>query len=188
MDFQLSREQEAVQKTAQEFAKKEFDKETALEHERNHSFPKQIWKKACELGFIGVHYPSEYGGQDYGVFENTLVIEAFCRQDSGIGIALSLCDFCSEIILRSGNDAQRKKYLTPLAAGGAISSAAFTEPNHGSDITIMDTTAARQGDDYIINGQKIFITNGTISDFVLVLCQTDPGASPPPSRTIHSYC
>ncbi|MBW1857622.1 MAG: acyl-CoA dehydrogenase family protein [Deltaproteobacteria bacterium] len=179
MEFNLNKEQEAIQKAAQEFAKGEFDKEIALEHERNHTFPSEIWKKACELGFMGIHYPEKYGGQEYGVFENILVAEAFCRQDSGIGVALSLADFSSEIILRFGNDQQKEKYLIPLTKGEAISSGGFTEPDHGSDITLMDTTAVKKGDEYIINGVKTFITNGTISDFAIVLCQTDFDAKPP---------
>jgi len=179
MEFTLNKEQESIQKAAQEFAKGEFDKEIALEHERNHTFPSEIWKKACELGFMGIHYPEKYGGQDYGVFENILVAEAFCRQDSGIGVALSLADFSSEIILRFGNDQQKEKYLIPLTKGEAISSGGFTEPDHGSDITLMDTTAVKKGDEYIINGVKTFITNGTISDFAIVLCQTDFDAKPP---------
>ena len=173
MEFKLNKEQEAIQKAAQEFAKGEFDKEIALEHERNHTFPSEIWKKACELGFMGIHYPEKYGGQEYGVFENILVVEEFCRQDSGIGVALSLADFSSEVILRFGNDQQKEKYLIPLTKGEAISSGGFTEPDHGSDITLMDTTAIKKGDEYIINGVKTFITNGTISDFSMVLCQTD---------------
>ncbi len=173
MEFKLDKEQEAIQKAAREFAKGEFDKEIALEHERNHTFPTEIWKKACELGFMGIHYPEKYGGQEYGVFENILVVEEFCRQDSGIGVALSLADFSSEIILRFGNDQQKEKYLIPLTKGEAISSGGFTEPDHGSDITLMDTTAVKKGDEYIINGVKTFITNGTIADFAMVLCQTD---------------
>ena len=173
MEFKFNKEQEAIQKAAQEFAKGEFDKEIALEHERNHTFPSEIWKKACKLGFMGIHYPEKYGGQEYGVFENILVVEEFCRQDSGIGVALSLADFSSEVILRFGNDQQKEKYLIPLTKGEAISSGGFTEPDHGSDITLMDTTAIKKGDEYIINGIKTFITNGTISDFAMVLCQTD---------------
>ncbi|HUV59076.1 MAG TPA: acyl-CoA dehydrogenase family protein [Desulfatiglandales bacterium] len=173
MEFKLNKEQEAIQKAAREFAKGEFDKEIALEHERNHTFPSEIWKKACKLGFMGIHYPEKYGGQEYGVFENILVVEEFCRQDSGIGVALSLADFSSEVILRFGNDQQKEKYLIPLTKGEAISSGGFTEPDHGSDITLMDTTAIKKGDEYIINGIKTFITNGTISDFAMVLCQTD---------------
>ena len=179
MEFKFNKEQEAIQKAAQEFAKGEFDKEIALEHERNHTFPSEIWKKACELGFMGIHYPEKYGGQDYGVFENVLVVVEFCRQDSGIGVALSLADFSSEVILRFGNDQQKEKYLIPLTTGEAISSGGFTEPDHGSDITLMDTTAIKKGDEYIINGVKTFITNGTISDFAMVLCQTDFEVKPP---------
>jgi alkylation response protein AidB-like acyl-CoA dehydrogenase len=179
MEFTFNKEQEAIQKAAREFAKGEFDKEIALEHERNHTFPSEIWKKACELGFVGIHYPENYGGQDYGIFENALVVEEFCRQDSGIGVALSLADFSSEIILRFGTDEQKERYLIPLTKGEWISSGGFTEPDHGSDITLMDTTAIKQGDEYKINGVKTFITNGTIGNFVLVLCQTDFEVTPP---------
>jgi alkylation response protein AidB-like acyl-CoA dehydrogenase len=178
MDFSLDREQAAIQKAAAEFARGEFDKEIALEHERNHRFPTAIWKKACDLGFIGIHFPEEYGGQEFGALENALVVEAFCRQDSGLGIALTLSDFATEIILRCGNEDQKKKYLLPVARGKAISSGGFTEPDHGSDITVMNTTASKEGDTYVINGGKTFITNGTISDYVVLLCQTDDDAQP----------
>jgi alkylation response protein AidB-like acyl-CoA dehydrogenase len=110
--------------------------------------------------------------------ENTLVVEAFCRQDSGLGIALSIADFSTEIILRNGTKEQKEKYLIPITRGEAISSGGFTEPDHGSDITYMNTSAVKEGDDYIINGGKTFISNGTLSDFVIVLCQTDPDAKP----------
>ncbi len=178
MDFTLSKEQDAIKKAAREFAQGEFDKEIALEHEREHKFPEEIWKKACELGFVGIHFPEIYGGQDCGIFENTLVVEELCRQDSGIGVALSLADFSSELILRFGTDEQKKRYLMPVAGGKFKSSGGFTEPDHGSDITLMDTNAVKEGDEYKVNGVKTFITNGTIGDFVMVLCQTDPDVSP----------
>jgi len=178
MDFKLTYEQESIQKAAAEFAAGEFKKEIALEHERNHTFPYDILKKACELGFVGIHYPEECGGQEYGVLENALVVEAFCRQDSGLGIALSDADSSAEMILRFGSKEQKEKYLTPIARGEAISSGAFTEPDHGSDITQMSCTAIKEGNEYIINGSKTFITNGPISKFVIVLCQTDPQAKP----------
>ena len=112
---------------------------------RAHKFPTEIWKKACNLGFIGIHFPEKYGGQEYGILENALVVEEFCRQDSGLGIALTLSDFASEIILRCGTDEQKEKYLLPLTRGEALSSGGFTEPDHGSDITLMNTTAVRSG-------------------------------------------
>jgi alkylation response protein AidB-like acyl-CoA dehydrogenase len=174
----LNKEQEEIVKAAQEFAKGEFDKDVALEHERSHSFPRSIWKKACDLGFLGIHFPEKYGGQDYGIFENTLVVETFCRQDSSLGIAVSLADFASEIILRFGTEEQKEKYLVPVTKGEALSSGGFTEPDHGSDITLMSTTAVKEGDEFVINGAKTFITNGTISNYVLLLCQTDPEAKP----------
>jgi alkylation response protein AidB-like acyl-CoA dehydrogenase len=178
MDFKLSYEQEAIQKAAEEFAKGEFDKEIALEHEKAHTFPYEIWKKACELGFVGIHYPEEYGGQEYGVLENTLVVEAFCRQDSGLGIAISNADSSAEMVLRHGSNEQKEKYLTPVARGEMISSGAFTEPDHGSDITVLSTTAFKDGNEFVINGSKTFITNGPISAFVIVLCQTNPASTP----------
>ena len=178
MDFRLNKEQEGIRAAAREFAQGEFDKEIALEHEKTHTFPKSLWSKACSLGFLGIHFPEQYGGQEYGILENALVVEEFCRQDSSLGIAISLADFASEIILRFGTEDQKKKYLIPIAKGEAISSGGFTEPDHGSDITMMNTSAVKKGDEYIINGVKTFITNGTISNFVLLLCQTNPEAKP----------
>ncbi|MFC1532643.1 acyl-CoA dehydrogenase family protein [Thermodesulfobacteriota bacterium] len=178
MDFELNSEQKAIQSAAREFARGEFEKGVALELEKSHSFPESILKKACDLGFVGIHFPENCGGQGYGILENILLVEEFCRQDSGIGIALSLADFSTEIILRFGSEKQKTKYLLPVSKGEAISSGGFTEPDHGSDITFLNTSAVKDGDEYIINGVKTFITNGTISDFVLLLCQTDPEAVP----------
>jgi alkylation response protein AidB-like acyl-CoA dehydrogenase len=111
--------------------------------------------------------------------ENTLVTEEFCRQDSSLVIAVSLADFASDIILRHGTEEQKLKYLIPITKGEFLSSGGFTEPDHGSDITFMNTTAVKSGDEYVINGVKTFITNGPIAGFVLVLCQTDPECKPP---------
>jgi len=179
MDFELTQEQKDIQKAAREFIQGEYDKEKILEWELTHTFPKEVWKKACKLGFIGIHFPEEYGGQGYGITENILVVEEFCRKDSGVGIAVTLADFSSEVILRFGTQEQKKKYLIPVTRGEFISGGAYTEPDHGSDITSMATTALRQGDSFVINGTKTFITNGMLADFFIVLCQTDPHAKPP---------
>ncbi len=179
MDFELTDEQRDIQRAAREFAQGEFDKEVALALERDHAFPKSIWKEACQLGFIGLHFPEAYGGQGLGILENALVVEEFCRQDSGIGIALSLADFSSEVILHFGNEAQKEKYLPPVARGEAISAGAYTEPDHGSDITRLSTTAVKEGREFVINGTKTFITNGTLANHYVVLCQTNPNADPP---------
>jgi alkylation response protein AidB-like acyl-CoA dehydrogenase len=178
MDFDLNEEQKEIQKAADEFAKGEFDKEVILDLERNHEYPFAILKKACQLGFIGIHYPEAYGGQGYGILENGLIVEAFCRRDSGVGVCLSIANFSSEIILRFGNEVQKKRYLIPLTHGEAVSAGAFTEPDHGSDITELRTTAVKKGAGYVINGVKTFISNGTIANFVIVLCQTDTRIKP----------
>jgi alkylation response protein AidB-like acyl-CoA dehydrogenase len=178
VDFDLTREQKEIQQAAREFAEGEFDKDLAIRLEHEHAFPRSIWKKACQLGFIGIHFPEAYGGQGMGVLENALIAEEFCRRDSGIGTALTLADFASEILLRRGTEAQKKKFLGAIASGKMISAGCFTEPNHGSDITGMETTAIRDGDHWEINGTKTFITNGCIADVFVVLCQTDPEAKP----------
>ena len=103
MDFELSSEQEDVQRAATEFAKGEFDPDLVLDLDESEKFPDSLWKKAAQLGFIGIHYPEEFGGQGLGLFENLLVIEAFCRVDSGVGSALSTVDLGSEILLKFGS-------------------------------------------------------------------------------------
>lgn len=179
MDFELTDEQKDIQRAAREFAQGEFDRDLAIELEMKHEFPWGIFKKAAQLGFMGIHYPEEYGGQGLGIFENGLIVEEFCRRDSGIGAALSLADFGSELILRFGTDEQKKKYLTPITKGEILSSGAITEPDHGSDITRMSTTAIKEAKHYIINGTKNFISNGHVAGFTTVLCQIDPNATPP---------
>jgi alkylation response protein AidB-like acyl-CoA dehydrogenase len=176
MDFELNKEQLDIQKAAREFAKGEFDKDVALELDEKHQYPTEIWKKAGQEGFIGLHFPEEYGGSDYGCLENVLVVEEFCRRDSGIGAALMLADFASECILRWGSEDQKTRFLPPVAEGTMISAGAITEPDHGSDITLMNTTATKDGDSWVINGVKTFITNAGIAGYYVVICQTDTEA------------
>ena len=179
MDFELNREQREIQKAVREFVKGEFKKDVILELLEKHEYPGKIWKKAAELGFIGIHFPEEYSGMSLGVIENILVCEELCRGDSTLGICLSLADFATEIILHHGSEEQKAKWLPMVAEGECLCCGAFTEPDHGSDITSVGTTAVRDGDEWVINGSKIFITNGgPLAGLYNVLCQTDPDASP----------
>jgi len=178
MDFELTKSQKEIQKAARDFAKGEFDRELALELDRTHEFPRKIWEKAADLGFIGIHFPERYSGQGLGVLENIIIADEFCSRDSSIGSAVVLAGFASECVLRFGSDALKDKFLPPVAEGKMLSAGAFTEPDHGSDITVMNTTAEKQGDDWIINGTKTFITNGGLAGFYAVLCQTDPECRP----------
>ncbi|MDY6862039.1 MAG: acyl-CoA dehydrogenase family protein, partial [Thermodesulfobacteriota bacterium] len=178
MDFELTQEQHGIQKAAREFAEGEFDKDLVLELEMKREFPLEIWKKSCKLGFVGMDFPEEYGGQGYGLFESVLVHEEFCRKAATIGMIVSGSPFGSRIILKNGNEEQKKKYLIPITRGEMISAAAFTEPDRGSDLTFVSTTARREGKEYIINGTKTFITMAGNAQFIIVLCQTDPEAKP----------
>ncbi len=179
MEFELNKEQKQIQKAVREFVKGRFDKSEIAEMEVRHEYPERLWKMAAELGLIGIHFPEEFSGQGLGVFENILVAEELCRGDSTVGACLILADFASEIILHFGSEAQKSKWLPEVAEGRVLSCGAFTEPDHGSDITSLDTTAVKEGDEWVINGSKIFITNGgPRAGFYSVLCQTDPDADP----------
>jgi alkylation response protein AidB-like acyl-CoA dehydrogenase len=178
VNFELTQDQKDIQKAAREFAVNEFTKEIAEELDLKEEFPFDLWKKACELGFIGVHFPEEYGGAGMGILENTLIVEEFCRADSTIGSAIILSDFSSEVVMRFGNEEQKKKVLPKVARGEAITCGCYTEPEAGSDLTSIKTRAERDGDEWVINGSKTFITNAPIADFFIVLAVTNPEAKP----------
>jgi acyl-CoA dehydrogenase len=179
MEFELNKEQVGIQKAVRDFVKGEFKKDVIQELVEKHEYPKKIWKKAAELGFVGIHFPEEYSGQGLGVMENILVAEELCRGDSSVGTCLILADFASEIMLRSGSEELKAEWLPRIAEGEILSCGAFTEPDHGSDITSVETTAVKDGDEWVINGSKIFITNGgPLAGCYSVLCQTDPEAKP----------
>lgn len=179
MRFELTEEQMDIKVAVREFCEREFTLELGLELDKREEYPMSLYKKAAKLGFTSMRFPEKYGGQGYGVLEECIVIEEMCRAEPGIGVAVSLGTLASDILLEHGSEEQKEKYLPPLCKGELISAAAFTEPAHGSDITRMDTTAVREGDEWIINGSKIFITNAPIADIFFVLCQTDTEVKPP---------
>ncbi len=178
MDFELNKTQKDIQKAVRDFVKGEFDKDLALELAKNHEFPKKIWQKAGEIGLIGVHFPEEYSGQGLGSLEDILVIEELCRGDSSIGSAVALSSFASELIVHYGSNEMKEKFIPEVAEGRMLSAGAFTEPDHGSDITSVDTTAVKEGDEWVVNGGKTFITNGGLAGFYSVMCQTDSDIKP----------
>jgi alkylation response protein AidB-like acyl-CoA dehydrogenase len=180
MDFKLTDEQMEIKRAAREFAEKEFTPELALEYDQKEEFPMELYRKAAKLGFTSMRIPQEYEGQGYGVLEECLVVEEFCRVDPGLGVAVSLGNLMvPDVLLKHGTGEQKEKYIPPLARGEKIAAAAFTEPEHGSDITRLDTTAVKNGNEWVLNGSKQFITNAPIADTFIILCQTDPNATPP---------
>ena len=174
MNFEPSDEQKDIKRAAREFAEKEFP-EVARECDKKEEFPRELWKKACGLGFIGLFIKEQYGGAGLGILEHCMVMEEFWRVDPGCGnILLSI--FGSELIQLFGNEEQKIRYLKPLPKGEAIMGAAITEPDAGSDITSISTRAKKEKDVYIVNGTKQFITNGSIADYLVVICLTNPEA------------
>jgi len=181
MNFDLTDEQKDIIRAAREFAEKEFPN-ISQECDREEKPPKHLWEKACRLGFVGVFIPEAYGGQGLGYLEHCLINEEFWRVDPGIAHFILAGTFGSEMILLFGTEEQKKKWIPPLVQAKAITGAAITEPDAGSDVSSVRTTAILDGDDYVINGTKTFITGGTIANFLQVLCLTEPHIESPHDR------
>jgi alkylation response protein AidB-like acyl-CoA dehydrogenase len=176
MDFQWTQAQQDIRASAAAFAEGEFVRDLAEACEREHRFPRELFQKAGELGFLGLDYPEELGGGGFSVLENVPVIEAFCRADSGIGMAVHLACLPAKIVKIFGSPDQHRKYLPRVARGEWVSAVSFTEPDHGSDLTRMNTTLREEPDGFVLNGTKVFTTNGAYADFFIVLAQEDPEA------------
>lgn len=175
MDFSLNEDLRQIQETAHNFAVRELQP-IARECDREEKHPsREIVKKAARAGLLGVFIPKEYGGPGLGFFGLALVAEQLSCIDMGLGMFAVLAPtFGSENILFFGTEAQKQIYLPRLLKGELLSSGAYTEPESGTDIVSASTTASKQGDKYIVNGSKIFITNGTVCDFLLTFCVTHP--------------
>ncbi len=176
MDFQLSDIQRDVKQAAREFAEGEFTK-IAQECDREEKPDFGLLQKARDLGFVGVFIDEEYGGMGLGYLDTALVMEEFWRVDPGLGSQVMCMSFGSEMILLFGTEDQKQRYLTSVCRGGKIGAVAVTEPDAGSDVLSVSTRAVRQDGGYLINGSKMFISNGDIADFFVTLCLTNPAAS-----------
>jgi len=173
MEFELSEEQRMIQNTAFKFAVTECDP-IAKECDREEKYPREIVRKACQTGLVGAIIPERYGGPGFGFLEQALISEQLSRVDLGIATSILTVTFGSENILMFGSEEQKNKYLPLLANGDAISAGAYTEPDAGTDVAAARTRAVRDGDEYVINGNKMFITNGTVCNWMVVLCVTNP--------------
>jgi acyl-CoA dehydrogenase len=172
---ELTAEQRDIKMAAQEFAEKDF-RDIARELDEKEEFDDRIWKKTAENGFLAVFVPEEYGGQGLGHFEQCLILEEFARVDLGIAHQIDSTFFGAQFILFKGNEEQKKKYLPPVCEGKWRIGMASTEPDAGSDVASIATTAVKDGDHYVLRGNKVFITNCTTSDFLVVVAVTTPEA------------
>jgi len=176
MDFELSNRQKQIRLAVREFAEGEL-MPIAKECEIKEDFPREIIKKAAELGFIGVFIKKEYGGLGLGSLEHAIIMEEFWRVDPGLGQVLGSTVFGSEELQLFGSEEQKKKFLPRLVKGDWLMGFSITEPEAGSDTSSAVTRAERVGDEYVVNGNKVMITNGSIANFLLSFCLTNPEAN-----------
>ncbi|SHJ25856.1 Acyl-CoA dehydrogenase, middle domain [Arenibacter nanhaiticus] len=172
MNFDYSETLEMVASSAREFAE-QYIRPYVMEWDEAQTFPVEVFKKAGELGFMGVLVPQELGGSDLGYHEYIKVIEEISIVDPSIGLSIAAHNsLCTNHILSFGNEAQKKKWLPKLATAEWIGAWGLTEHNTGSDAAGMSTTAVKDGDSWVINGAKNFITHGKSGDIAVVIVRT----------------
>lgn len=173
MNFDYTETQQMIMETARKFAADELAP-SALERDEKEEFPHDAIKKLGELGFMGMMVPEKYGGAGLDTVSYVLAMEEISKVDASAGVIMSVNNsLVCYGIERWGTEDQKQRYLTPLAAGKMLGAFALSEPEAGSDASNQRTTAARSGNDYIINGTKNFITNGSNADVILVMASTD---------------
>ena len=172
----LTPDQEAIRDAVREFAQKELWPHAAR-WDKEHLFPKEAHKGLAALGAYGICVPEEYGGVQLDYLTLALVLEEIAAGDGGTSTVISVTNCpVNAILMRYGNAAQKKQWLTPLARGEMLGAFCLTEPHVGSDASSLRTTAAREGDTYVLNGVKQFITSGKNADVAIVVAVTDKGA------------
>jgi alkylation response protein AidB-like acyl-CoA dehydrogenase len=173
MDFRLSDEQQQIATMVREFAESEIKPSLADWDERQH-FPVETFKRAGELGMLGVTIPEEYGGAGLSYVDYANVVEELAVVDSGFGLSVAAHNsLCTGHIYIAGNAEQKKHWLPKLTSGEWIGAWALTEPGSGSDASGLRTVAVKDGDDWVLNGTKNFITNATYADISVVIAVTD---------------
>ncbi len=176
MDFRLTEEQESIKQAARDFAQNEI-KPGAGERDEKAEFPADIIKSMGELGFMGIAIPEQYGGAGTSNISYMLALEEISKADAGVGVIMSVNNsLCCDPLFHFGSEELKQKYLTKLAPCEILGSYALTEPGAGSDAGAIATTAVKDGNEYVLNGAKAFITNGDSCDLTIMYAKTDPEA------------
>jgi len=172
LSFKLSPEEDSLRSLAREFAKQEL-LPVAAEYDRSGDVPWPVIKKAWEIGFLNMGVPEEYGGGGQGILSGCLVSEELAAACAGISATLALTDLACTPIILAGTAEQKERWLRPVCREMKMVAFCVTEPEAGSDVAALTTTARRDGDSYILNGSKQFITNASIADYFIVFATTD---------------
>ncbi len=174
MDFGLTEEQQLLQKTAHDFAQNEV-RPKAAEIDKEHRYPKELVAQMAELGLMGIAVPEEYGGAGMDNVGYVLAMEEISRACASTGVVLSVNNsLVCDPIMRFGTEEQKKEFLVPLASGKKLGCFALSEPEAGTDAAAQKCVAKKDGDEWVINGCKNFITNGPVADIMVLIAMTDP--------------
>ena len=175
-DFDLGESAAMIRDSARTFAEKEIAPRAA-QIDRDNAFPRDLWPKMGTLGLHGITAPEEYGGLALGYLEHCVAMEEVSRASGSVGLSYGAhSNLCVNQIARNGTDRQKARYLPKLISGEHVGALAMSEPNAGSDVVSMTTRAERKGDRYLINGSKMWITNGPLAETLVVYAKTDPAA------------
>jgi isovaleryl-CoA dehydrogenase len=177
-DFGLSEDLQALRSAVRDFASQEIAP-LAAELDRTDQFPMHLWRKMGDMGLLGVTAAEQYGGADMGYLAHMVVMEEISRASASVGLSYGAhSNLCVNQIMRNGTDAQRGRYLPKLISGEFVGALAMSEPDAGSDVVSMKLRAVAKGDCYVLNGSKMWITNGPDADVLVVYAKTDPEAGP----------
>lgn len=177
-NFDLGETADAIRDTVHAFAQEKIAPR-AEEIDRTNQFPRDLWPEMGALGLHGMTVEEEYGGTGLGYLEHCIAVEEVSRASASVGLSYGAhSNLCVNQIRRNGNEAQKRKYLPGLISGEHVGALAMSEPGSGSDVVSMRTRADKKGDRYILNGNKMWITNGPIAETLVVYAKTDPEAGP----------
>lgn len=178
LNFGLGEDIDMLRDQVYQFAQNEIAP-LAEKADADNQFPNELWTKLGDMGLLGVTVSEQYGGSDMGYLAHTVAMEEVSRASAGIGLSYGAhSNLCVNQIYKNGNEAQKEKYLPKLVSGEHIGALAMSEPNAGSDVVSMKLRAEKRGDKYILNGNKMWITNGPDAHTFVIYAKTDPNAGP----------